>query len=57
MTLHEHLHHLMLAVDRVGSRLGAAVSGSTGEVYEMVDYSPDRELVRLYALHKANTGF
>jgi hypothetical protein len=45
----------MLAVDRVGGRLEAAVGGAR-EFYKLNIYSPSEELRQLYALHVANTS-
>jgi hypothetical protein len=55
MPLHDTLRRLMLAVDRVGSRLGgSSVFVSEGGDYEISNYTPSRELDRFYLLHQAN---
>ena len=54
MTLHDTLRRLMLAVDRVGGRLEAAVGGARG-FYTIRGYSPSEELKKLYGIYVANT--
>lgn len=57
MPLHDTLSRLMLAVDRVGSRLGSAgVLGNEEGGYEIQDYVPKEEFSWFYALHEADTG-